>query len=62
MKYLSRLEGWQIIARKYDCLEYLDVGGNLVMGTKGMCEAVVTVFSHFFMNYDLIAFFKTPSG
>lgn len=47
MKYLSRLEGWQIIARKYDCLEYLDVGGNLVMGTNRMCEVVGSILTLF---------------
>ena len=41
--------------RLFSCLEYLDVGGDLVMGTKRKYEVVDGIL-HFFVNYDLFVY------
>lgn len=42
------------------CLEYLDVGGDLVRGTKMKYEVIDGIL-HFFVNYDLFVYKVTES-
>lgn len=41
--------------RLFVCLEYLDVGGDWVMGTKMKYEVVDGIL-HFFVNYDMFVY------
>ena len=44
-----------VAERMLMCLEYLDVGDDLVMGTKMRYEVVDGIL-HFFVNYDLFVY------
>lgn len=48
-------ECYAVGERLFSCLEYLDVGGDLVMGTKRKYEVVDGIL-HFFVNYDLFVY------
>ena len=48
-------ECYAIGERLFSCLEYLDVGGELVMGTKRKYKVVDSIL-HFFVNYDLFVY------
>jgi hypothetical protein len=48
-------ECYAVAERLFSCLEYLDVGGDLVMGTKRKYEVVDGIL-HFFVNYDLFVY------
>ena len=45
----------EVAERLFMCLEYLDVGGNLAMGTKMKYEVIDGIL-HFFVNYDLFVY------
>ena len=51
-KLHGKQECYAVGERLFSCLEYLDVGGDLVMGTKRKYEVVDGIL-HFFVNYDL---------
>lgn len=44
-----------VAERLFSCLEYLDVGGDPVMGTKMKYEVADGIL-HFFVNYDLFVY------
>ncbi len=44
-----------VAERLFSCLEYLEVGGDPVMGTKMRYEVVDGIL-HFFVNYDLFVY------
>lgn len=48
-------ECYDVAERLLPCLEYLNVGGDLVMGTKMRYEVVDGIL-HFFVNYDLFVY------
>ena len=48
-------ECYAVAERLLMCLEYLDVGGDLVMGTKMRYEVADGIL-HFFVNYDLFVY------
>lgn len=48
-------ECYAVAERLLSCLEYLDVAGDLVMGTKMRYEVVDGIL-HFFVNYDLFVY------
>ena len=49
----GKQECYAVGERLFSCLEYLDVGGDLVMGTKRKYEVVDGIL-HFFVNYNMI--------
>ena len=51
----EKAECYEVAERLFDCLEWLEVGGNLVMGTKMKYEVVDGVL-HFFVNYDMFVY------
>ena len=51
----GKQECYAVAERLFSCLEYLDVGGDPVMGTKRKCEVVDGIL-HFFVNYDLFVY------
>lgn len=51
----KKAECYEVGERLFDCLEWLEVGGDLVMGTKMKYEVVDGVL-HFFVNYDLFVY------
>lgn len=48
-------ECYAVAERLFSCLEYLDVVGDLVIGTKMKYEVVDGIL-HFFVNYDLFVY------
>ena len=54
-KLHGKQECYAVGGRLFSCLEYLDVGGDLVMGTKRKYEVVDGIL-HFFVNYDLFVY------
>ena len=54
-KLHGKQECYAVAERLFSCLEYLDVGGDLVMGTKRKYEVVDGIL-HFFVNYDLFVY------
>ena len=54
-KLHGKEECYAVGERLFSCLEYLDVGGDLVMGTKRKYEVVDGIL-HFFVNYDLFVY------
>ena len=54
-KLHGKQECYAVGERLFSCLEYLDVGGDLVMGTKRKYEVVDGIL-HFFVNYDLFVY------
>ncbi len=54
-KMHGKQECYAVGERLFSCLEYLDVGGDLVMGTKRKYEVVDGIL-HFFVNYDLFVY------
>ena len=48
-------ECYAVAERLFSCLEYLDVGGAPVMGTKMKYEVKDGIL-HFFVNYDLFVY------
>ena len=48
-------ECYAVAERLLSCMEYLDVGGDPVMGTKMKYEVVDGIL-HFFVNYDLFVY------
>lgn len=48
-------ECYAVAERLFSCLEYLDVGGDPVMGTKMKYEVADGIL-HFFVNYDLFVY------
>lgn len=54
-KFHGNQECHAVAERLFSCLEYLDVGGDLVMGTKMKYEVVDGIL-HFFVNYDLFVY------
>ena len=54
-KLHGKEECYAVGERLLNCLEYLDVGGDLVMGTKRKYEVVDGIL-HFFVNYDLFVY------
>lgn len=51
----AREECNAVTERLYSCLEYIDVLGDLVRGTKMHCEVVDKVL-HFFVSYDFFVY------
>ncbi len=47
--------------RLFSCLEYLDVGGDLAMGTEMKYE-ITDGLLHFFVNYDMIVYKVAPAA
>ena len=54
-KLHGKEECYAVGERLFSCLEYLDVGGDLVMGTKRKYEVVDGIL-YFFVNYDLFVY------
>ena len=54
-KLHGKQECYAVGERLFSCLEYLDVGGDLVMGTKMKYEVTDDIL-HFFVNYDLFVY------
>ena len=54
-KLHGKQECYAVGERLLSCLEYLDVSGDLVMGTKRKYEVVDGIL-HFFVNYDLFVY------
>lgn len=54
-KMHGKQECYAVGERLLSCLEYLDVSGDLVMGTKRKYEVVDGIL-HFFVNYDLFVY------
>lgn len=54
-KLHEKEECYAVAERLFSCLEYLDVGSDLVMGTKRKYEVVDGIL-HFFVNYDLFVY------
>ena len=54
-KLHGKEECYAVGERLFSCLEYLDVGGDLVRGTKRKYEVVDGIL-HFFVNYDLFVY------
>lgn len=54
-KFQENQECYAVGERLFSCLEYLDVGGDLVMGTKRKYEVADGIL-HFFVNYDLFVY------
>jgi len=54
-KFRGKQECYAVAERLFSCLEYLDVGGDLVMGTKMKYEVTDDIV-HFFVNYDLFVY------
>lgn len=54
-KLHGKEECYAVGERLFSCLEYLDVGGEPVMGTKRKYEVVDGIL-HFFVNYDLFVY------
>ena len=54
-KLHGKQECYAVGERLFSCLEYLEVGGELVMGTKRKYEVVDGIL-HFFVNYDLFVY------
>lgn len=54
-KLHGKQECYAVAERLFSCLEYLDVGGDLVMGTKRKYEVADGIL-HFFVNYDLFVY------
>ena len=54
-KLHEKEECYAVAERLFSCLEYLDVGGDLVMGTKMKYEVTDDIL-HFFVNYDLFVY------
>lgn len=48
-------ECYTVAERLFSCLEYLDMGGELVMGTNMRYEIIDGIL-HFFVNYDLFVY------
>lgn len=54
-EFNGRQECYAVAERLFSCLEYLDVGGGPVMGTKMKYEVVDGIL-HFFVDYDLFVY------
>ena len=54
-KQHEKQECYAVAERLFSCLEYLDAGGDLVMGTKMKYEVTDGIL-HFFVNYDLFVY------
>ena len=50
-----------VAERLFSCLEYLDVGGDLVMGTERKYE-ITDGLLHFFVNYDMFVYKVAPAA
>lgn len=54
-KLHGKQECYTVAEQLFSCLEYLEVDGDLVMGTKMKCEMADGIL-HFFVNYDLFVY------
>lgn len=54
-KLQGNQECYAVAERLFSCLEYLDVSGDLVMGTKMKYEVTDGIL-HFFVNYDCFVY------
>ena len=60
-KLHGKQECYAVGERLLSCLEYLDVGGDLVMGTKRTYEVADGIL-HFFVNYDMFVYRDEPTA